>query len=495
MRRSFTALALGLAVAVATSSTAFASSLVLVSRVNLFASCTAGAGPFGAVNFPNAEVEPFVAADPRDRDHLVADWQQDRWSDGGAHGLIAATSSNGGRTWQLSALPFSKCAPGGVDYERSSDPGISVGPDGIVYAIGLPFDGDFIRNGVSVARSVDGGRTWRDTTLISKLVARPDTLNPADDKELVFADPTRRRTAYAVWDRIEDVFGTTRTHNPERSGPEPAQPTPIGFTGPTFFSRTTDGGKTWETARVIVPTGLNEQTIGNYVVVDHRTGRLYDFFDFIAADGSTSIQFVTSNDRGVTWSGRQFVSDQGLTAAGVIDPNTNEPVRTGDIVPIPAIDPNNGDLFVVFQDTRFSGGAFEEVAITASFDGGKHWTKPKRVNTPTGSQAFTPTVAVTEDGTVGVTYYDFRTLKPGNVTTLPTGYFLKKTEPGDARELEFGDDIVISQPFDMRTAPVARGFFVGDYEGLTSVGDRFVPFFVKANSGNLANRTDVFAAP
>jgi hypothetical protein len=45
----------------------------------------------------------------------------------------------------------------------------------------------------------------------------------------------------------------------------------------------------------------------------------------------------------------------------------------------------------------------------------------------------------------------------------------------------------------MRTAPDARGFFVGDYEGLTSAGGRFVPVFVTANNGNLANRTDVFS--
>jgi len=43
----------------------------------------------------------------------------------------------------------------------------------------------------------------------------------------------------------------------------------------------------------------------------------------------------------------------------------------------------------------------------------------------------------------------------------------------------------------MRTAPVARGFFTGDYEGMTS---ELMPFVVLANSGNTSNRTDVFAA-
>ncbi len=31
--------------------------------------------------------------------------------------------------------------------------------------------------------------------------------------------------------------------------------------------------------------------------------------------------------------------------------------------------------------------------------------------------------------------------------------------------------------FDMRQAPFARGFFVGDYEGLASHGNDFVAFF------------------
>jgi hypothetical protein len=45
----------------------------------------------------------------------------------------------------------------------------------------------------------------------------------------------------------------------------------------------------------------------------------------------------------------------------------------------------------------------------------------------------------------------------------------------------------------MRTAPDANGFFVGDYEGLATIGRRFAPVFVTANDGNLANRTDVFS--
>ena len=44
------------------------------------------------------------------------------------------------------------------------------------------------------------------------------------------------------------------------------------------------------------------------------------------------------------------------------------------------------------------------------------------------------------------------------------------------------------------TAPNARGFFLGDYEGLANDGSAFKSFFVQTNSGNTANRTDVFNA-
>ena len=46
--------------------------------------------------------------------------------------------------------------------------------------------------------------------------------------------------------------------------------------------------------------------------------------------------------------------------------------------------------------------------------------------------------------------------------------------------------------FDMRTAPDAGGYFVGDYTGLDHVGTTFHPTWVGANDGNLSNRTDLF---
>src|SRR5258708_7238227 len=46
-------------------------------------------------NYGNSEVEVRVAVDPRNPAHAIGVWQQDRWSTGGAHGLVAARTVDG----------------------------------------------------------------------------------------------------------------------------------------------------------------------------------------------------------------------------------------------------------------------------------------------------------------------------------------------------------------------------------------------------------------
>ncbi|HEY6354051.1 MAG TPA: hypothetical protein VIY30_06145, partial [Burkholderiaceae bacterium] len=60
------------------------------------AGCTGGRAT-GAL-YVDAEVEPFAALHPSDGNHLLAIWQQDRWSDGGSRALVSAVSLDGGAT-------------------------------------------------------------------------------------------------------------------------------------------------------------------------------------------------------------------------------------------------------------------------------------------------------------------------------------------------------------------------------------------------------------
>ncbi len=456
------------------------SPLTVVSGPSPFASCTIGGGP-GATNYLNAEVEPYVSVNPTSSNNIVGAWQQDRWSDGGAHGLVAGYSTNGGKTWKETPLPFSACAPGGLSYERASDPWVSFGPDGTLYTISISFNESNNNNAVAAATSSDGGKTWAN---LNVLKSETNTTQFFNDKESVTADPVKAGVAYAVWDRL-----TSPVNNPYSNLHA------FAYTGPTWFSKTTDGGKTWSAAQIIVATGQNNQTIANQIVVDPHTGTLYDFFDLIISTGPNgtssqhgyNVAFVKSTDGGATWTAPQIISQ--LLTVFVSDPNTGASIRTGDIIPEPAIDPATGKLYVVWQDSRFNGGNYDEVALSSSSDGGATWTAPIRVNTPAGRPAFTPMVSVSSNGTVGVTYYDFRNLQSGNTITLPTDYWFTSSSNGGAT---FGNEVHLAGSFDMLTAPYASGYFVGDYEGLAMMGTTFQPFFVQANSGNTANRTDVF---
>ena len=118
--------------------------LSLASGPSPFAGCTGGLDPGSppGTNYVNAEVEPFVAVDPASASHLIGVFQQDRWSNGGARGLTTAVSADGGSTWKEPAAPhFSVCAGGtaanGGAYDRSSDPWVSIGPDGRAYQVSL----------------------------------------------------------------------------------------------------------------------------------------------------------------------------------------------------------------------------------------------------------------------------------------------------------------------------------------------------------------------
>lgn len=86
----------------------------LVTGPSPFASCSAdNVSTQPGTNYPAAEVEPWVDADPTNARHLIAGWQQDRWSNGGSRGLVSGYSNDGGVTWTTVVVPgISLCSDG-----------------------------------------------------------------------------------------------------------------------------------------------------------------------------------------------------------------------------------------------------------------------------------------------------------------------------------------------------------------------------------------------
>ena len=421
--------------------------------------------PATGINYPNTEVEPFLAVNPFDAANLVGVWQQDRWSNGGARALMSGTSFDGGRTWRRSLAPFTRCSGGtvanGGDYARASDPWITFAPDGVVYQIAIAFTGQNFSagsaNAVLVSSSADRGLTWTNPVTLIR-----DGQSNFNDKESITADPTNARFVYAVWDRLTTVN-----------------------TGPTYFARTIDEGFTWEPARPIYDPGAGRQTINNQIAVlpDGVLVLMFTRLNVIGPANAT-LMVMRSTDKGVSWSAPIAVA--AMQSVGTHDPQTGAVVRDGSNLGSIAAG-RNGALAIVWQDARFTGGAHDAIAFSRSLDGGLTWSPPVAINVNQTVAAFEPAVAIADDGTYGVTYYDLRS-NTASAATLPTDYWLARSSDGFAwREARVG------APFDLATAPVADGLFLGDYQGLAVAGTSFIPFFTQT-TGDPANRTDIFTA-
>jgi hypothetical protein len=473
--------------------------LTLVSGPSPFAGCTAGAAP-GSVLYPNAEEEPWVDVNPANSNNLIAVWQQDRWSDGGAHGLVTAVTHNGGATWTRTFPHFSTCAGGttanGGAYDRASDPWVSFGSDGTAYQVSLSFNATNNTNAVLASRSTDGGNTWSEPWTIIRDSGERDVAYAFNDKESVTADPGRAGYAYAAWDRFVTPSGTSRESIEGLINSR-------SFREPIWFSRTTDGGVTWEPARNIYDRSEFNGTIGSQIVVA-KNGDLLDFFDEFFTHKNADkargewMSVIRSTDQGGTWS-KQSTMIAPSREIGAFDPDTGRPIRAEGGLPEVAIDRASGALYVVWQDASFSG--VDEIALSKSTDNGLTWSTPIKVDqtprnaTAADQQAFVAGVHVAGDGTVAVTYYDFRNndASPG----VPTDYWIVHCHADCSNAANWGDESrLTTTSFDIEQAPAARGpfgYFLGEYEGLTNIGNLFYPLFVSVNNGNPANSTDVFA--
>jgi hypothetical protein len=456
-----------------------------VSGLSPFASCTVG-GP--GTNFVNSEVEPFVAVNPANPSNIVGVFQQDRWSNGGAHGLVASTSHDGGATWAESWAHFSICSGGtaanGGNYGRASDPWVTFARNGDAYQISLSASADLTVSAVLVSKSLNGGDTWSEPTTLARNVSGFAEGPGFNDKESITADPGVASNVYAVWDR---------SRFPSDNADLTAQMNAASIRGEIIFTQTTDGGLTWEPARDILGGNQNEFTVGNQIAV-LPNGTLVDIFEDLNGSGRqrSPNQFhesvIRSTDKGVTWSKVIDISTDGSIA--VRDPDTGAFVRSGAGLPDIAVDPVNGTLYAVWSDGRFSGFAHDDVALSRSTDGGLTWSNPTKVNaSPSGVAAFTPSVDVAPDGTVAVTYYDFRNNTP-STSTLPTDAFAVFSQDGGA---SFGNELQLTKnSFDLDLAPRAGGLFLGDYVGLSHVGSTFVPVYTQTISST--NPTDIFAS-
>jgi hypothetical protein len=217
------------AISLAHASTFSVAPLTLISASTPFAGCSTNEP---GTLYENAEVEPWVEVNPTDPDNIIAVWQQDRWSNGGARGLKTAFTHNAGTSWTRTFSHFTQCSGGPAanagGYARASDPWVTFAPNGHAYQISLSINQfSNFATAILVSKSTDGGDTWSEpTTLIRD--TDPRLFN---DKETITADPTDSNYVYAVWDRASTPPGFPINPHFELQ---------VGTKEPAMFSRTTE---------------------------------------------------------------------------------------------------------------------------------------------------------------------------------------------------------------------------------------------------------------
>lgn len=391
---------------------------------------------------PDTQVEPDVAVDRANPDHVVSVFQEGRYPDGAAAAAGFATSRDGGRTWTTGELPGLTRAAGGA-FERAGDHVVAFGPDGAAVVATTAFDGQLKpdkRSAIAVIRSADGGSTWGRPSL----VVDDHDLNVFNDNPAVavdtFASSPHRGRIYVAWIR-------ERIHIHR-------------FSSPIVLSRSDDGGATWSGLTPLSFPPDNGQ--GTQVVVrpDGRVSVLWQRFGF---QGGVQEVVRTSNDGGTTFGPPVRISD--------VRWRESPGMRTGFGIASAAVDPITGRMFVAWQDSRFRTGGLNDAVLVASGDG-IHWTVPAPVGRPPGeplADHLTPDVSA-YGGAVAVTFLG-RPLLRGRPGNFVDERYAGSTDGGAT----FGCVASIGPPTDIRFAALAfpgRSRFLGDYMGvsLTAAG-------------------------
>jgi hypothetical protein len=299
----------------------------------------------------------------------------------------------------------------------------NAGPDhdgktGIIVACwGQNYDLDrFGRQAEVCERSTDGGRSWPD---------QPQPISPPQNPVLPFgpfvigvhvvADTQDPNTFYAVW--LDTLTGFL-----DGSGQSPY-----------WFTKTTDGAKTWEPAHIItritqIPNVFPRQGFRNLSLP-------------IAAVGPKGELYVTYADYN------------------------------------PAPDPASDE-----------DGMQADIKIMKSTDQGTTWTDPRVVNQDgTNADQFQPYVRVTPKGQVDVSYFDRRLDRP-DPPNHPGNFFidtfLSRSNDGGTT---WKDTRVSHDSWDPSINPPVSGSgeFIGDYQGLVADDDVAIPFWNDTQAATL----------
>jgi hypothetical protein len=374
---------------------------------------------------PGFFTEPAIAVNPANPQQVVGVFQDN---------VHAAYSQDAGRTWQ----PAENVDP--KNYKVSGDVSVAFDNLGHAFVCYIAFDklGTFnywahgaTRNGIFVRRSLDGGKTW-EAEHIPVAEQTSSAGIPFEDKPWIVADNSKSRYAGNLY------IGWTRWRLTDSQ---------------MVLSRSTDDGETWsQPVEIDAHPGLPRDDNGaaeGFAGVVGPDGKVYAIWS-----QDDEIMLTTSSDGGKTFSHARPIIHTAPIMFAI------QTLERANGFPQIAIDPKTRRLYVTWSDYR-NGDL--DVFLATSYDSGKHWAAPVRVNNDpvhNGAEQFFQWLAVDPtDGSIDVVFYDRRG-DPANRKQIVV--LARSTDGGHS----FVNYAWTDEPFE------AGGVFFGDYSGIAAYGGR-----------------------
>jgi len=315
-------------------------------------------------------------------------------------GMGVSISSDNGTTWTASHLPYPVSSISGIPMAESFDPTIAADDSGNVFVAQIATDGNWFispSSGLYVYKSKNGGATW-DTPVtvdIKPAATTTDSNYRLNDRCQIridkYASSPYHNNIYLVW--IQD-----RGNDPNK------------LYGDIYFSRSTNGGATFTSAKTVNSWDHN---MGNMPVHDIAPdGTIYLLWiDYnVKTGGLGTLYLDKSTDGGVTWGNDNQVITVNLPNIYL---NYGSDARAKGAAVLRVNPLNSQELYVVYAaDADTTNQDEADIWFISSPDGGSTWTNPLRVNddnTPSDtSDQVLPWMETQGDGTIHIAWYDRR---------------------------------------------------------------------------------------
>lgn len=425
-----------------------------------------------------AHAVPAVAVHPDDPQTIAI-------ADGEAYGgqCSVHVSTDAGLTWTSTAIEQHDDWPECVYANLGPIAALTFGPDGTLYYAYSGFQPSTYKQRMFLARSTDLGRSFETTKLPWVEPDLEEGEFGGDALPTVAVDPNNPDRVYVswmsnngTWNLSDDVLEGQAYYDDIVSRP--------------YVAASQDGGDTF--AEPVDVAGDLEGWMSEPHLAIGEDGQVFAFFGENtrtpedapddAEEPQASLHLATSEDGGETYAQEAI--------------HTREPAESDWLsAPSPAVDPTNGDLYVVWEET---GGDAPMVAFMRSSDGGASWSEPVAVNDVEPERDWTyneffASMDVSPSGRIDVAWYDWRndvTFTEGDESNaLQDVYYASSRDGGES----WTENVKVTDRAIDRRLGVWDGYGVRGPIGLASTdAAAYVAWSDTRNSGEDSQSQDIY---